>query len=343
MPVDQYLHALQAELSLRLGDHQQGEVDTIYFGGGTPSRLGGEGLARALEIVARRFGPAAGAEVTAEANPDDMSPEALRAWHEAGINRLSIGSQSFDDRVLAWMHRTHDAGAIERAVNDARAAGIENLSLDLIFALPDALHRDFERDVDRALALAPDHISLYGLTVEPATPLGRWVAAGKEQEQPEEGYEREYSAAHRLLTSAGYEHYEVSNYALPGRRAVHNSAYWAAVPYVGLGPSAHEFDGLARRWNARAYAAWRDRLAAGYDPVEGTETLTTANRIAEQVYLGLRSDAGLTLADQEHPMVQPWIDAGWVTLSTDATLRCTTTGWLRLDALAAALTHRRSR
>lgn len=343
VPVDEYLRALDAELALRFGEGLQGEVDTIYFGGGTPSRLGGEGLARALEIVSQRFSPATGAELTAEANPEDVSPEALRAWRHAGINRLSIGSQSFDDRALAWMHRTHDASEIERAVNDARAAGIDNLSLDLIFALPDALHRDFERDVERALSLAPDHISLYGLTVEPATPLGRWVATGKEREQPEEGYEREYSAAHRLLTSAGYEHYEVSNYALPGRRAVHNSAYWAAVPYVGLGPSAHEFDGNARRWNARAYAAWRDRLAAGSDPVEGAETLTTENRVAEQVYLGLRSDAGLAVANHERSMVQPWIDAGWVTLSADGTLRCSAAGWLRLDALAAALTHHRSR
>lgn len=343
VPVEEYLRALETELTLRFQDREPGEMDTTYFGGGTPSRLGGEGLARALEIVARRFPAVAGAEITAEANPEDMSPDALRSWKAAGINRLSIGSQSFDDRVLAWMHRTHDAAAIERAVHDARAAGFENLSLDLIFALPDALHRDFERDVERALALAPDHVSLYGLTVEPATPLGRWVAAGKEHEQPEEGYEREYSAAHRLLSAAGYEHYEVSNYALPGRRAVHNSAYWSAVPYVGLGPSAHEFDGRNRRWNARAYAEWRDRLAAGSDPVEGSETLTTENRVAEQVYLGLRSDSGLAIASDEHPMVQPWIDAGWVTLAPDGTLRCTAAGWLRLDALAAALTHHRSR
>ncbi|HEX6597894.1 MAG TPA: radical SAM family heme chaperone HemW [Gemmatimonadaceae bacterium] len=343
VPVDDYLTSLETELLLRFGAQQPTEVDTIYFGGGTPSRLGGEGLARALELVQRRFVATRGAEITAEANPDDMAPEALRRWRAAGINRLSIGSQSFDDRVLAWMHRTHDARAIERAVHDARDAGITNLSLDLIFALPAALERDFRHDVERALALQPDHVSLYGLTVEPATPLGRWVAQGKESEQPEEGYEDEFLAAHGLLTGAGFEHYEVSNYARPGRRAVHNSAYWAGVPYVGLGPSAHEFDGTERRWNARAWADWRRLLAQGTDPREGYESLTPENRVAEEVYLGLRSDHGLAIPPGERRLVQPWLDAGWATLDDDGVLRCTAHGWLRLDSLAAALTHHRSR
>jgi oxygen-independent coproporphyrinogen-3 oxidase len=343
VPVDDYLESLDRELSLRFGEQPRGEVDTIYFGGGTPSRLGGNGLARALEIVHRRFTPARDAEITIEANPDDMEPGALRVWRSAGINRLSIGSQSFDDRALAWMHRTHDASGIARAVHAARDAGMTNLSLDLIFALPESLRRDFERDVERALALEPEHISLYGLTVEPATPLGRWVAAGKEVEQPEEGYEREYLAAHRLMTSAGFEHYEVSNYAKAGRRAVHNSAYWAAVPYVGVGPSAHEFNGTDRRWNSRAYSDWRRLLDAGQDPLEGGESLTEENRVAERVYLGLRSDRGLPVTADDHELVQPWLDAGWASLSEDGILRCTANGWLRLDSLAAALTHHRSR
>jgi oxygen-independent coproporphyrinogen-3 oxidase len=341
-PVAEFLGALDTELTLRFAGERH-EVQTIYFGGGTPSRLGADGLTRALDLVARHFSPTTDAEITAEANPDDMHPEALRAWRRAGINRLSIGAQSFDDRVLAWMHRTHDALAIERAVGHARDAGFDNLSLDLIFALPDALRRDFERDVERLLALEPEHISLYGLTVEPSTPLGRWVANGREREQPEEGYESEYMAADRLLTAAGFEHYEVSNYALPGRRAVHNSAYWSGAPYAGLGPSAHEFNGVARRWNARAYTEWRRHLAAGTDPVEGAEELTAENGIAEQVYLGLRSDAGLTMHDDEYSMVQPWEEAGWVLVSPNGRLRCTAAGWLRLDALAAALTHHRSR
>ena len=341
--MDEYLRALDAELSLRFPDADRAEVDTIYFGGGTPSRLGGAGLARALDIVSRRFAPVRDAEITVEANPDDMDPAALGAWRAAGVNRLSIGSQSFDDRALAWMHRVHDSAAIDRSVAAARDAGITNLSLDLIFALPAALERDFERDVERALVLEPDHVSLYGLTVEPATPLGRWIASGREVEQPEEGYEREYLLAHRLLTSAGFEHYEVSSYARPGRRAVHNAAYWTAVPYVGLGPAAHEFDGQARRWNARAYAEWRHRIGEGQDPVEGSESLTEGNRLAEQVYLGLRTDRGLSIGAGEQSLVTPWVEAGWATLTPDGTLRCTAGGWLRLDSIAAALTHHRSR
>ena len=343
VPVGEYLRALDAELTFRVGDGVPTEVDTIYFGGGTPSRLGGKGLAHALELVARRFAPARSAEVTAEANPEDISGESVRAWREAGINRLSLGSQSFDDRALAWMHRTHDANAIGRAVATARDAGITNLSLDLIFALPAALERDFERDVEKLLALEPDHVSLYGLTVEAGTALGKWVASGSAVEQPEEGYESDYLTAHRMLTAAGFEHYEVSNYARPGRRAIHNSAYWAGVPYVGLGPAAHGFDGSTRRWNARAYADWRDRTMAGADPLEGSEVLTAQNRVAESVYLGLRSNAGLQSTEQDRAHIAPWLDAEWMTLSSDGVLRCTAEGWLRLDALAAALTHQRSR
>ena len=343
VPVDEYLHALDAELRTRFGALPPGEVDTIYFGGGTPSRLGGGGLARALAIVEQHFPRAAGAEITAEANPEDVTPEAAEQWRAAGIERLSLGSQTFDDRALAWMHRTHDSAAIERAVTSARRAGIVNLSLDLIFALPAALERDFERDVHRLLELRPDHVSLYGLTIESGTPLGRWVARGAAVEQPEEGYEQDFLAADRLLTAAGFDHYEVSNYGKPGRHSRHNSAYWSGAPYVGVGPAAHGFDGDSRRWNARGYAAWRDLAAAGTDPLEDAERLTATNREAEEVYLGLRSSGGLPMRAGDLSLAQPWIDAGWIVRGPDDRLRCTPHGWLRLDALAAALTHHRSR
>jgi oxygen-independent coproporphyrinogen-3 oxidase len=197
--------------------------------------------------------------------------------------------------------------------------------------------------VRRLLALAPDHVSLYGLTVESATPLGRWVARGTTVERSEEGYEQEFLSAHDLLTASGLEHYEVSNYARPGRRSRHNSAYWTGVPYVGLGPAAHGFDGAVRRWNTRAYAAWRDAALARRDPLDDEERLSEANRLAEVVYLGMRSQQGLQLAPGERDVVTPWEVAGWVTVDSEARLRCTPLGWLRLDALAADLTHRRSR
>ncbi|MBW8769197.1 MAG: coproporphyrinogen III oxidase family protein [Gemmatimonadetes bacterium] len=374
VPVAEYLTALESELTLRFPDRgqtqwgqtQKGQrggsqtsepdsahsaraedsptdVDTIYFGGGTPSLLGGAGVARALEMVRARFPLAAGAEVTIEANPDDITAEAVDAWLEAGVNRLSIGSQSFDDAVLAWMHRTHEGAGIERAVAAARAAGIGNLSLDLIFALPAELRRDFTADLDRLLTLEPDHVSLYGLTIEQNTPLGRWVSRGKAIERGEEGYEAEYLTAHEALTAAGLEHYEVSNYAHPGRRSRHNASYWRGVPYVGLGPAAHGFDGRTRRWNLRHYVDWRDALAQRRDPIGGDEQLTEQNRLAESVYLGLWTDAGLPLEEGERDFVGRWEVAQWVTIGADDRLRCTALGWLRLDALAAALTHSRSR
>ena len=343
VPVDEYLQALGAELATRFGRRDPIDVDTIYLGGGTPSRLGGAGVARAIAVVLRHFSLAPGGELTLEANPEDVDDGSVAAWVAAGVNRLSLGSQTFDDRVLSWMHRTHDAPAIVRAATAARAAGIQDLSLDLIFALPSELRRDFEADVHRLLALAPEHVSLYGLTVEPSTPLGRWVARGRTIERPEEDYEREFLIAHDLLTDAGLEHYEVSNYARPGRRARHNSAYWSGAPYIGLGPAAHGFDGAVRRWNDRAYATWRDSALNGADPIEGQEPLTEANRLAEDVYLGLRTDRGLELRSGEGDVVAAWEVAGWVRIGADGRLRCTTLGWLRLDALAAALTHSRSR
>src|SRR6266852_349776 len=201
--------------------------------------------------------PHAAREVTLEANPEDVTPDAAHAWASAGINRVSLGAQSFDDRVLQWMHRSHDAARIGAAVHALRGAGIENISLDLIFALPDDLRRDWERDLDLALALRPNHLSLYGLTVEPRTPLDRWISRGATHAPDDERYAEEYLFAHSRLMADGYHFYEVSNASLPGFRSQHNSAYWSGQPYVGLGPAAHSFDGTTRRWNLRAWEAYR--------------------------------------------------------------------------------------
>src|SRR5262249_14544119 len=157
----EYIEALRREIDLRFVGADRWEVDTLYFGGGTPSRLGADGVFEMLEMIRARIVLAPDAEVTLEANPEDVSDEAVAAWRDAGVNRISLGSQSFDDRVLAWMHRSHDASAIERAVDTVRRGGIDNLSLDLIFALPAGLERDWPSDVRRALALAPQHLSLY--------------------------------------------------------------------------------------------------------------------------------------------------------------------------------------
>jgi oxygen-independent coproporphyrinogen-3 oxidase len=240
------------------------------------------------------------------------------------------------------MHRSHDARGIERAVDAIRGGGIDNLSLDLIFALPSAVERDWREDVRRALSLEPEHLSLYGLTVEPHTPMGRWQARGELVESPEERYESEFLHAHDALSAAGFEHYEVSNFGRPGRHSRHNSAYWALVAYAGLGPSAHEFDANVRRWNAPVYRDWLQAVSCGRDPLAGSETIDDHSRIAEQVYLGLRSSRGLVLHPAERRRAEPWIEAGWGTLDDTGRIVLTPLGWLRLDALAADLTLVRS-
>ena len=342
-PVDEFLTALAAELRMRFPSDAGGwEIETLYLGGGTPSRLGGAGIARLLDLVREHASLAPGAEVTVEANPDDIDPAALRAWRLGGVTRLSLGVQSFDSGVLAWMHRTHGAEASMRAVAMARDAGIDEVSLDLIFALPPSVPRDWSRDIDLALELEPAHLSLYGLTVETHTPLGKWAARGEVTESPEERYEEEFLEADRRLTAGGLQHYEVSNFGRPGSRARHNSSYWSGRPYAGIGPAAHEYDTVRRRWNVSAYAEWVRRLGMGRDPAGGEETLTAENRAAETVYLGLRTVDGLSLTPAEIAHVRPWIEAGWGRVE-GGVLTLTPLGWLRLDALAADLTVIRSR
>ena len=341
VPVDDFVEALDRELVLRFGDRRE-EVDTIYLGGGTPSRLGPAGVRRVLDLVRSRFMPVPGAEITIEANPDDVSREDALAWRDTGITRVSLGVQSFDDQVLRWMHRTHDAAHAVNAATVLREAGFDDWSLDLIFALPPEVERSWMTDLDRAIALAPTHISCYGLTVEPHTPLLRWRERGQVHDADEERYEAEFLETHRALADAGYEHYEVSNYARSGLYARHNSAYWRRVPYIGIGPSAHSFDGESRRWNVREYAAWRERTLSGADPVEGVESLDADAVAIEQAYLGLRTSQGLPIHEGNASDFGRWSDRGWAD-TVDGVGRLTPQGWLRLDALVADLTDLRSR
>jgi oxygen-independent coproporphyrinogen-3 oxidase len=321
------------------------ELDTVYLGGGTPSRLGGQGVARVLDSVREHAGIASGAEITIEANPDDVNDVAVARWIAAGVNRVSVGAQSFDDGALKWMHRTHDAGQISTAVTSLRRGGIENISLDLIFALPEHLHRSWKNDLDRALDLDPSHLSLYGLTLEPQTPLARWADRGAIVAGSEEEYEEEFLTAHSTMVEAGFEHYEVSNFARPGLASRHNSAYWTGAPYVGVGPSAHSFDGAVRRWNVSAYSEWIRRLTKGESVIGGEELLTSENRDAEEVYLGLRTRLGLAIAEDQLPGIESWARSGWAVVEKERgnpRIQLTPTGWLRLDSLAADLTARRA-
>jgi oxygen-independent coproporphyrinogen-3 oxidase len=313
-------------------------LDTIYFGGGTPSRLDPGAIARLLARFRSDRSLAPGAEVTLEANPDDVSVAGAAAWRAAGVNRISLGAQSFAPDVLAWMHRTHDAPRIGAAVKTLRAEGFENLSLDLIYALPDALHRDWAGDLAAALALEPDHLSLYGLTVEPRTPLGRWTARGESVPAAADRAAAEYLTAHERLSSAGYEHYEVSNAGRPGFRARHNAAYWRRAPFIGLGPSAHSGLGATRAWNVREWEEYRRRSEAGR-PVEAErETLREDQITLEDLYLGLRTGLGVAVERVAEPARSAWRAQGWAELRGDR-LVLTPEGWLRLDALVASLTR----
>ncbi len=328
-----YVDAILAEVA----SVPAGDWDTIYFGGGTPSLLPPEAISTLLdELTSLCRTPHAAREVTLEANPEDVRPETARTWRNAGINRVSLGAQSFDDRVLQWMHRSHGAARIGAAVHALRGAGIENISLDLIFALPDELQRDWERDLEMALALRPTHLSLYGLTVEPRTPLDRWISRGATHAPDDERYAEEYLFAHKRLTADGFVFYEVSNAARDGFRSQHNSAYWSGKPYLGLGPAAHSFDGTTRRWNLRAWEAYRRAIAEGRSPIESEEMLTDQQRAVEAIYLGLRTAEGLPSTILHRPPPS-FTTQGWV-VEHNGRLRCTPEGWLRLDSLVNEMT-----
>jgi oxygen-independent coproporphyrinogen-3 oxidase len=251
-PVEEYITALGRELDGLRGDLETATLETLYLGGGTPSRLGGLGIRDLLTSVRNSATIARDAEITIEANPDDVNDMAAAHWVAAGVNRVSLGSQSFDDAALKWMHRTHDSSQIDRAVRTLRRAGIENISLDLIFALPANLNRSWESDLVRALDLEPAHLSLYGLTVEARTPIARWADRGATVQGSEETYEDEFLTAHETMTAAGFDHYEVSNFARPGFFSRHNSAYWTSARTRASGhphtlSMAHLDGGMFRR------------------------------------------------------------------------------------------------
>src|SRR6266487_2144563 len=319
-------------------------LETIYLGGGTPSLLPANAIQRLLHELTERFRISHSAfpiEVTLEANPEDVSPTNARAWAAAGINRVSLGAQSFDDTVLKWMHRSHGAARIGAAMHALRGAGIENISLDLIFALPEELHRDWERDLDQAISLLPSHISLYGLTVEPRTPLDRWISRGATKLPADDRYAEEYLFAHEKLSAAGFAFYEVSNAAQDGFRSRHNSAYWSGRSYVGLGPAAHSFDGRVRRWNIPAWEAYRRAISEGRAAVESEEVLTEEQRELEALYLALRTSEGLPRHAFRRLSTQldAFLAAGWLR-EEGGSLRCSPEGWLRLDSLISDLTMR---
>ncbi|HYH82180.1 MAG TPA: radical SAM family heme chaperone HemW [Longimicrobium sp.] len=342
-PTDDWLDAVTAEmrlLSAERGWSAPLRLDTVYIGGGTPSMLRPDAMAE----LRRRLEPFAtwddAAEWTCEANPESFAPETARAWRDAGVNRLSLGAQTFHEPALRWMGRMHGVDGPRHAMDAARAAGFENVSVDLIFGLPERLGRDWAADLFQALALEPEHVSLYGLTAEAAAPLGRWVGEGRETLADEDRYADEYLLAHHALRAAGFEHYEVSNFGLPGRRSRHNFAYWTGEPYAALGPGAHGFHPPLRRWNVRGWEDYRRMLLTESRlPTDGEETVDEETAALERAWLLLRTDQGWpmsTAGAAERRLAATWTARGWARES-GAVLRLTADGWLLLDRLAVEM------
>lgn len=287
--VGPYLEAVAIELS-RLGEPRP--VDTLYFGGGTPTELDHESLARLCDLVLHWHPLAPGHEWTVEANPEDVTADLVRLLVERGATRLSLGAQSFDAAKLKLLERGHAPADIRRCVELARDAGLA-VAIDLMFAVPGESLDDWRRDLRAAIALEPDHVSTYGLTWEPGTPFTVRKSRGQLQSQDEEIERTMYAEAIDALAAAGYEHYEVSNFARPGRRSPHNEAYWAGREYFAVGPGAARYVGGVRETNHRSTTTYLKRVLGGESPVAERETLNSEQRARERLVLGLRRMKGV--------------------------------------------------
>ncbi|RMH16815.1 MAG: radical SAM family heme chaperone HemW [Gemmatimonadetes bacterium] len=336
-----WLRAVAAELALleRAGEGPAERLDTLYVGGGTPSLLGADAMAGLAELLGTGRVDDPAIEWTAEANPESLTREVAAGWAAAGVNRISLGAQSFSAAALRWMGRLHGPDGPRRAVDAAREAGITNLSVDLIFALPRHVERDWEADLEAVLALDVPHVSLYGLTVEEGTPLHRQVLEGRARPAPEGRYREEYLRAATVLSAAGYEHYEVSNFARPGHRSRHNAVYWSGRPYLGLGSGAHSYAPPTRRWNVRDWAAYEAALAEGRRPEDGRERVEGAAQRLERLWLALRTSDGIA-ADGLPPaaaeLARRWCGQG-LARADGTRVRLTPEGWLVMDRLTLDL------
>lgn len=345
------LTALASELALRrdyLGTRPS--LDTVYFGGGTPSLLSADELRRLFDVIGQHFDLAPGAEITLEANPDDLTAAWLAGLRTTPINRLSLGIQSFHEPHLRLMNRAHSAVEALHCARAAQDAGFANLSIDLIYGIPTnppGQHGIWEQDLETALSLHTPHISAYALTIEPDTALGRWTAKGRFRPAPDEFTARQFEMLVAALTAGGYEHYEISNFARPGHEARHNSAYWAGSAYLGIGPSAHSFDGnRTRQANVASNAKYLAALAQGTVPAS-VEHLTLTDRANEYLMTTLRTSRGVELPRlltefgrdlpaQHAPYLADLVARGLAVL-TPNTLQLTSAGRLLADEITLAL------
>ena len=288
------VRAMGAEISLQKNYLQGETLQTIYFGGGTPSILKAEELQFLLETIFKNHAVSSEAELTLEANPDDLSIEKLSALRRIGFNRLSIGVQSFDDQILKYLNRSHASLSAIQSVENAHKAGFENISIDLIYAIPGSSCEAWERNIRQALQLRPKHISAYTLTIEEKTAFGKWAAKGKLIPVDEASAAEQMELLVSTLKEAGYKQYEISNFSLPGFESRHNTSYWSGEKYLGIGPSAHSYNQASRQHNISNNHLYVRELAEGKIPAE-KEVLKKGDRINEYILTTLRTDSGCNL------------------------------------------------
>jgi oxygen-independent coproporphyrinogen-3 oxidase len=342
-----FTDALRTEIRLRAASvGPEARWDTVFFGGGTPSLMGAEQMASILGDLRNHYRINDDAEITMEANPGTVSEERLAAFRRTGINRISFGVQSFHEDELRFLTRIHSAEQAEGSVRAARRVGFDDLNIDLMFSLPGQTLERWSQTLDRALALEPTHISCYSLIVEPNTPLLRMVET-KLVAVLDPGADAElYEFTMDRLRSEGFEQYEISNFARPGRRSRHNDNYWNHGPYLGFGPSAHSFRSPVRSWNIANLSTYLSRLTRGELPTAGEEQLGREQLMTEAIFLGLRSDGidldrferefGRRLLDERRPLVDALVAEGLATVRPPV-LRLTSKGYVVCDEVCAKL------
>ncbi len=294
----QIVESIVEEIRLRK-DYLSAPVSTIYFGGGTPSICSNEQLSSLIHQLKNTFSLAPNIEMTLEANPDDITVEKLLHWKTLGFNRLSIGVQSFREEDLQWMNRAHNSEQATSAILLAKANGFDNISIDLIYGTPTLSDEQWQHNVQTAIALQVPHLSCYALTVEPKTALDKMVEKKKVLAPDPEKQARHFELLMQWMEAAGYEHYEISNFAKPGMRSKHNSSYWQGSPYLGLGPAAHSFNGHSRQWNIANNALYIKNIAEGNVPFE-MEEITPTQALNEYIMTSLRTSEGLSLEYIQH-------------------------------------------
>lgn len=336
-----YVDALCHEMALRKKEAR--ELSTVYLGGGTPSLLSPDNLRKIFRNISDVFSPSwEKMEVTIECNPDDITPEFCSLLRDLPINRVSMGAQTFSDERLRFLRRRHNAAEVPLAIERLRAHGIVNISIDLMFAFPNETLEEWSHDIDAALLLRPEHISAYSLQYEEGTPLYRMLEKGTVKEADDELYRRMYSLLCDRLTDAGYEHYEISNFALPHFRSRHNSSYWHDIPYIGLGASAHSYSGTTRSWNVSDLRAYIQSVGSGSRPCE-TEIITPQIHYDDMVMTALRTHEGISLPSLHEPFksyllraVQPYLRDGELNI-TDGHLALTRDGIFISDMITSDL------